>query len=284
MTSLQERAGDEFQQAVVASGPGPGRQRWWLEIPLAIAFYAAYAQIRDWHGSATVHAARVTARHHGFDVLRAERWLHIDWEKGAQTVFLHARPLVVGMNVFYGTAHFVFTVGVFCWLLFRGAPRIYRHARNVLMLGTGIGLVAFALYPTMPPRLMPAGIKTQDTMDTVGSLWSYNHGVLEHISDPYAAMPSLHIVWASFVAYVFWMALSARPDAGRSRWLPWLYPVFTGLVVIVTGTHWVLDLAGGAVVFAAAVALARWLDRTLARRRTALVNASADTRPAPSSR
>jgi hypothetical protein len=269
VTSVEQRAGDTVTDAVVASGAGPGRPRWWLEIPLAIAFYAAYAQIRDWHGSATVHAARVTARHHGFDVLRLERWLHVDWEKGAQTVFVpNVRPLVVAMNVFYGTAHFLVTVGVFLWLLFRAAPPVYRHARNVLCLGTAIGLIGFASYPTMPPRLMPAGIKTQDTMDTVGSLWSYNHGVLEHISDPYAAMPSLHIVWSSWVAYVLWLLLS-RPGARRTRWLPWLYPLVTGLVVVVTGTHWVLDLFGGAVVFAIAVAAAKAIDRLSARRSAA---------------
>jgi membrane-associated phospholipid phosphatase len=49
--------------------------------------------------------------------------------------------------------------------------------------------------------------------------------------------------------------------------LPWLYPLFTGLVVIVTGTHWVIDLVGGAVVFALAVAAARGLDRLIDRRR-----------------
>ncbi|MBV9098196.1 MAG: phosphatase PAP2 family protein, partial [Frankiaceae bacterium] len=121
---------------------------------------------------------------------------------------------------------------------------------------------------TMPPRLMPAGIKTQDTMDTVGSLWSYNHGVLEHISDPYAAMPSLHIVWSSWVAYVVWSWLGRR-GATRARWLAWLYPAVTGLVVIVTGTHWVLDLAGGAAVFAVAVAAAKGLDRVSSSRSAA---------------
>jgi membrane-associated phospholipid phosphatase len=89
--------------------------------------------------------------------------------------------------------------------------------------------------------------------------------VLEHISDPYAAMPSLHIMWASWVAYVGWLTLTRR-GAGRWRWLPWLYPVFTGLVVIVTGTHWVLDLFGGAIVFALAVTAAKGVDRLSARR------------------
>ena len=265
---LEQRAGDEFHDAVVASGPGPGRQRWWLEIPLAVAFYIAYAQIRDIHGAATVHD-RGVARRHGYWLLDVERWLHMDLEHAAQHAFVyHLRPVVVAMNVYYGTLHFVATLGVFLWLLFRAAPHIYRHARNVLMAGTAIGLVCFALFPAMPPRLMPPGIKTQDTMDTVGGLWSYNHGVLEHISDPFAPMPSLHLVWSSWVAYVLWMR-TRHSSRWWVRWSPWLYPIVTGVVVIVTGTHWVIDLFGGVAVFAVAALLASAFDRWLARRRMA---------------
>jgi membrane-associated phospholipid phosphatase len=242
--------------AVVASGPGPGRQRWWLEIPLAVAFYWVYAGIRDLHGAATTHAAQV-ARAHGYAILHAEQALGLDIERGLQTVVMHARPFVVAMDVFYGTGHFLCTAGVFFWLLFRGSPQTYRRARNVLAIGTAIALVGFALYATMPPRLMPPSVKTIDTLAVVGGLWSYNHGVLEHISDPYAAMPSLHVVWSSWVAY----ALTLRMQASRWRWLFWLYPVFTSFVIIATGTHWVLDLAGGAVVFAIAVWAAKRVDR-----------------------
>jgi len=266
--SVERQAGDEFADAVAASGV-KGRQRWWLEIPLAVAFYLVYAQIRDWHGAATVHD-RGVARRHGFDLLHLEQWLHIDVEHALQHAFIyHVRPLVVGMNVYYGTLHFILTLTVFLVLLFRAAPAVYRHCRNVLMIGTAIGLACFALYPAMPPRLMPPGIKTQDTMDTVGSLWSYNHGVLEHISDPFAPMPSLHIVWSSWVAYVLWMHLRRSPRR-VVRLLPWLYPVLTGLVVVVTGTHWVIDLFGGAIVFGLAVLAARGVDRLIARRRAAL--------------
>lgn len=242
--------------AVVASGPGPGRQRWWLEIPLAVAFYWCYAAIRDLHGTATMHATRI-ARQHGYDVLHLERALGLDVEKGVQAVVMHARPFVVAMDVFYGTGHFLCTAGVFFWLLFRGSPQIYRRARNVLAIGTSIALVGFALFPTMPPRLMPPSVKTIDTLDAVGGLWSYNHGVLEHISDPFAAMPSLHVMWASWVAY----ALTLRMHDRRWRWVFWLYPALTCFVIIATGTHWVLDLAGGAVVFVLSVVAAKRIDR-----------------------
>jgi len=258
MTDLEQRTGDAFHDAVAASGPGPGKQRWWLEIPLAVAFYIVYARIRDWHGGGAAHQGGV-ARRHGYDLLHLEQWLHLNFERTLQNAFIyHLRPVVVGMNVYYGTLHFVATVAVFGWLLFRAAPPVYRRARNVLMTGTAIGLVCFALFPAMPPRLMPAGVKTQDTMDTVGSLWSYNHGVLEHISDPFAPMPSLHLVWSSWVAYVLW----TYTRNSTRRWLrplPWLYPMLTGLVVIVTGTHWVIDLFGGVAVFAIALVVAKAL-------------------------
>jgi hypothetical protein len=238
------------------------RQRWWLELPLAVLFYYVYSRIRDLHGDATEHSQHV-ARSHGLDILHVEKVLHIDVEHGVQHIVLPARDLVIAMDVFYGTAHFILTCLVFLWLLFRGTPQRFRHGRNVLAIGTAIGLVVFAFYPTMPPRLMPPGIKTIDTASTIGGLWSYNHGVLEHITDPYAAMPSLHIVWSSWVAYVLWRGRSAT-----SRWrkLFWLYPIVTGFTIIATGVHWTLDLAGGAVVFAMAVAATHALERFHERR------------------
>ncbi len=252
--------------AVVASGPGPGRQRWWLEVPLAVAFYWGYAWVRDLHGSATAHAVGV-ARQHGYDVLHVEQLLGLDVEHGVQAVVMHVRPFVIAMNVFYGSLHFLLTAGVFCWLLFRASPQIYRRARNVLAIGTAVALVGFALFPTMPPRLMPPGVNTIDTLAVVGGLWSYNNGVLEHITDPFAAMPSLHVVWAAWVAY----ALTLRMRHTRWRWALWAYPAFTSFVIIAAGTHWVLDLAGGAVVFAFAVAGAKRVDRWSIRlRRDAL--------------
>jgi len=83
-----------------------------------------------------------------------------------------------------------------------------------------------------------------DTLDVVGGLWSYNHGVLEHISDPYAPMPSLHLAWATWVLLAVWFALPAR--SRRARALLLAYPVVVYFTVVVTGTHYVLDGVAGA--------------------------------------
>ena len=56
----------------------------------------------------------------------------------------------------------------------------------------------------------------------------------------YAAMPSLHVAWAT------WSAVAVI-TATRSRWrhLAWLYPWVTVLVVLASAHHFLLDAAGG---------------------------------------
>ena len=56
----------------------------------------------------------------------------------------------------------------------------------------------------------------------------------------YAAMPSLHVAWAT------WSAVAVI-TATRSRWrhLAWLYPWATVLVVLASANHFLLDAAGG---------------------------------------
>ncbi|HEX3907198.1 MAG TPA: phosphatase PAP2 family protein [Mycobacteriales bacterium] len=268
MTEATERA--EVTERPVAEQRRP---RWWLELPLAVAFYFVYAKIRDLHGDATEHS-RGIARAHGYSILKVEKWLHIDVEHGIQHYALKSRDFIIGLDVYYGTFHFIFTCAVFVWLLFKGVPDKFRHSRTVLAIGTAMALVVFAVYPTMPPRLMPPGVKTVDTNEVIGGLWSYNHGVIEHISDPYAALPSLHIVWSSWVAYALWSNL---PASRRWRWVFWIYPVFTGYAIIATGVHWTLDLVGGAVVFVVALLLTKWLERGLARRRRRQAGAGANS-------
>jgi hypothetical protein len=253
--------------------------RWWVQIVAAVGFYAAYAQVRDLHGQLSAHAQMALARRHGEAVLHVERLLHLDVELAVQHAALHARPLVVAMNVFYGTFHFLVTCAIFVGLLLFAPAAVFRRARNLLAVVTALALVGFALYPTMPPRLLPARFGYQDTMATVGGLWSYNHGVIEHIADPYAAMPSLHIGWATWCAVSLALVL-------RRRWQRVLlaaYPAFTAVTVLATGTHWLLDLVAGEALLAVSwLVVVRW-ERHTSRRvqpgdRSALVAAASSLR------
>ena len=108
------------------------------------------------------------------------------------------------------------------------------------------------MLPTAPPRLVPSsGIV--DTMYVL-SPHSLPWGITSATANPYAAMPSLHMAYALFVACCV-MLLSRR------RWPKVLfafYPVVIGFAIIVTGNHWFLDaLAGALVTFAAYVVCAR---------------------------
>jgi len=230
-------------------------------VALAVVFYEVYAHVRDVEGRATGRHATAVAFAHGRDVGRLERWLHLDIEGPVQRAVLHANWLVHAIGGFYGSAHFVVTIGVLVWLLVRH-PEDYRFWRTVLALTTAAGVLIFWLDPTAPPRLIP-GTGLQDTLSTVGGLWSYNHGVLEHITDPYAAMPSLHLGWST------WSAMAVGSTAGRRwgrrRWLVALYPMFVAFVVLATGAHWFLDTVAGTLLLLSVWAACRVVQGRLLR-------------------
>lgn len=258
-------ASDTLRDELVDPDPSPPappdaparRPHWWLQLLLVSAFYWLYARIRDIHGlHATDPGPTRHAYRNGLGVLHVEQWLHIDVERAMQQAVLHLSWLLRAANVFYGSAHFGVTLLVFLWLLSRNPPVRFCYWRNVLAVGTLLALVGFAIYPTMPPRLFPATFGYIDTLHSVGGLWSYNAGVLEHISDPYAAMPSLHIVWATWCSCVLWQRFGHRV-----RRLLVLYPLATCLVVLVSANHWVLDLVVGWGIFLLAWGLVHALTR-----------------------
>ena len=222
--------------------PWRGRPIWWFEIALIAGCYWLYALVRDAHGR---DEHQSVAYAHGHDVQRLESNLGLEFEHSVQQFFLHARSLLHVMGGFYGGAHFLVTFGVLGWLLWK-RPDVYRRWRRILGLTTATAVALFALYPTAPPRLIP-GTGLQDTLETVGGLWSYNHGVVEHISDPYAAMPSLHLGWSTWVA----LTLASTVGANWARWKRWLfalYPATVMVIVVATGTHWFLDTVAGSAV------------------------------------
>ena len=98
------------------------------------------------------------------------------------------------MNVFYGTAHFVITLGVFL-LLYLKRKDVFPQWRNTLAVMTALAIVGFALFPLMPPRLLDApcseyggacigtGLRPADgtfgfvdTLAVYGGPWSFDIG------------------------------------------------------------------------------------------------------------
>ena len=118
-------------------------------------------------------------------------------------------------------------------------PERWRLVRNSFLVMTGLALVGFALYPLLPPRLLPESYGYFDTMAEIGGLWSFDSGAMQKVSNQYAAMPSLHFGWALWCFMVLYPVL-------RKRWqrvLIALYPLATLFGIVVTANHYVLDAA-----------------------------------------
>lgn len=260
--------GGLVKSAQLAGGEGrPARKiHWWFELILAVIGYLLYAEARTLHGD-DAKAYKGLAMRHGQDLFNFEKTIHIDWEKGLQHNLLPYKGFLQVVGGFYGGAHFIVTIGVLIWMLFK-RPQFYRFWRTVLFLLTMTAVGIFALYPAMPPRLLKEAngqTITVDTLDKVGGLWSYNHGVIERISDGYAPMPSLHLGWSSWVALALIFTLPA------AKWwkkgLVLLYPMAVYFTVIATGTHFVIDGVAGIALTTSVVLLSAWAVVSWRRRR-----------------
>jgi PAP2 superfamily len=253
---------------------------WWFELILAVIGYLIYAEARTLHGD-DAKAYKGLAERHGRDLYNFERAIHIDWEKGLQTNLLHYKGFMQVVGGFYGGAHFVVTIGVLMWMLFR-RPQFYRFWRTVLFLLTMAAVGVFALYPAMPPRILKDSSGhtiTVDTLDKIGGLWSYNHGVIERISDGYAPMPSLHLGWSTWVALALFFTL---PATTWRRKLVFLYPLAVYFTVIATGTHFVIDGVAGMALTATTVLVSAWVVvhyRQRRKRRQGLAQSGDDPVP-----
>lgn len=212
----------------------PRRPRLWFEILLIAVSYWLYSLVRN-----AVPEQKAAAMRHADQVWDFERSLGLAVEHGVNHTVNSVTWLIVGMNYYYATLHFIVTLSVLVWL-FRRHPGRYASTRLVLFVTTGIALVGYYCYPLAPPRLMDGSfVDTVKVHHTWGSMAS---GDLAHVSNQYAAMPSMHIGWSLWCGVTVFML--AKPLWVRVLGL--LYPVTTLLVIISTANHFWLDAAGGA--------------------------------------
>ena len=90
-----------------------------------------------------------------------------------------------------------------------------------------------------PPRMLPGFVDAgavfgPDPYAIAGS----------ESANRFAAMPSMHAAWVILTGYAIWQ-LSTRHSL---RAVAFLHPILTSFVVIVTGHHFVTDVAIGAAV------------------------------------
>ncbi|MGW2176878.1 phosphatase PAP2 family protein [Streptomyces sp. NPDC001732] len=212
----------------------PNRPRIWFEILLIAASYWVYSLVRN-----AVPEQKAEALRNADWIWAAEKYLGIAVEQAINHAANSVTWLIVSMNYYYATLHFVVTVCVLAWL-FRRHPGRYAAARLTLFVTTGVALLGYYLYPLAPPRLMNGGrfVDTVLVHHTWGSMASGN---FKNMSNQYAAMPSMHIGWSLWCG----LTIFALASAPWGRVLGLLYPAATLVVIVATANHFWLDALGG---------------------------------------
>ncbi|MEU7012162.1 phosphatase PAP2 family protein [Streptomyces sp. NPDC046385] len=236
--------------------------RWWAELVLIGAVYAAYSCGRLLaRGDVDGAAGAAGAVAHGLAILRIEQSLGIDAEHPLNRLFTATPALGIPADFAYASLHYLVTPAVLVWL-FRRRPAHYRAARTWLMVSTLLGLIGFTLLPTCPPRLLDAGHGFVDTMARFSAYgwWGGEASAprgMGALTNQYAAMPSLHVGWALWCGVMLWRY-------GRTplfKALGVAYPLLTVLVVMGTANHYFLDAVAGAAVMGAGLLLAPYATR-----------------------
>jgi hypothetical protein len=225
----------------------------WVEIALIGISYYLYRLTQI---AAPSH--QQAAYNRGNAILRLEADLHINFEHWLNHAVNGVEWLVVPMNYYYATLHFIVPVVVLVWVYWKFPDR-YRAIRTVLFGTTGLALIGFYFYALCPPRLLPGGgfVDTFYVHHTWGNRTSDGPaGIAGSAANVFAAMPSLHVGWSVFCAMTI-------VHLAKRRWvkiLGILYPCATFVVIISTANHYVLDAVGGLVVLAAGFLLQRILQ------------------------
>jgi membrane-associated phospholipid phosphatase len=225
----------------VARSLGSGRR----EFAIALGAYGLYSLVRGLFGGSLTEAQENAA-----GLIRLEQRLGIYVERDIQRFFVDHHLGMPFWNLFYPTSQ-VIVLPLTLILVFRYRRSAYPFIRNLAILSWCGGLVWYALQPMAPPRL--AGVAT-DTV-TQQTFLNLQHPVIQAFYNPVAAMPSLHVGLAPVVAWALWRLTTHWP----TRVLGLAYPLLVATSIVVTGNHYLLDIAGGLAVVLPAAALARFL-------------------------
>jgi membrane-associated phospholipid phosphatase len=206
------------------------------------------------------HHDLATGLHNAREVVGMERRIGLPREQGPMR-WLAARPaLADAANIAYVAFHVPAIAATLVWT-YVTRPRAFAWTRTVFVVAMVLTVAGYALWPTAPPRFLG------DAPDGPSELYgSAARPSGDGAVNALAAFPSGHVVFA-LVAALPVVRWSRRAPL---RALAAAYPIFVTTLVIATGHHFWIDVAGGATVVATAVVAA------------ALCSARERARPRPS--
>jgi hypothetical protein len=194
---------------------------------------------------------RRTAVANGRRLLHVEGLLDLDVERRVNHALDRLPDLALVASYWYAALHYLVTPAVLVWV-YRRHARHYRRARNALVAATSVGLLGFVLLPMAPPRMLPGFVDTLAATSAHG-WWGGDASApkgLGGLTNEFAAMPSLHVGWAIWCAWVVFRCTRSIP----ARALATAYAMGTAVVVVATGNHYVLDAVAGAAVVGLGIA------------------------------
>jgi hypothetical protein len=163
-------------------------------------------------------------------ILRFEQSAHLPSELDLQHLVNHHPLIEQACNLFYAGVHFA-ALGIFLlWLFIRHRDR-YAQVRLVVVLLT-LSCLLIQLLPVAPPRLLPAA----GFVDTAALYGQSVYHIAGVTTDQLSAMPSVHVGWATLVA---WGVITVSES--RWRWAILAHPAVTIFVVVATANHFWLD-------------------------------------------
>jgi len=238
----------QFRRAWYVTG------RWlpngWMDAMRQLALFAgAYYCYRLVRGA--VDGQATLAFENARNLVNAERALNLFFEPALQAWAQGQQWIVTGANFMYVNSHFVITTTFLIWLyIFRNSS--FYYVRNMFMIGMGLALALYMVYPAAPPRYLPEWGFTDTVASFVGDRAEQSASVLYN---PFAAVPSMHVAFALMIGVP--ASKIVRSRVIKAMWL--FYPVLVTFVVMVTANHFWLDAALGALVAAVSASTASYL-------------------------
>jgi membrane-associated phospholipid phosphatase len=191
-------------------------------------------------------------------VQSVEQALHLNIELATNRWLTEHEALIPPAVLLY-RLYYAVLLGVLVWAYIRHAE-IYLRARRTLVAMTGLALLVFWVLPVSPPRFALPGV-----VDIIAEhdILAAQPGRDMSSSANLTAMPSLHVAWSAWCAYVVWSA--RRGSHPRAALLAWLFPLAMVADVLATGNHYLLDVAGSAALIIASIAAATGWARLVDR-------------------
>ncbi len=227
----------------------------WLDVLRQVSLFGlAYLAYRVVRG--LVEGRATAAFQHARDLIQIERTMHFFVEPSVQAWASGSHFLMDVSSWLYVNAQTSVTVGALIYLYLRHNRSFY-FVRNMFMIAMVIALVGYMVFPTAPPRFMPEWGFIDSVSDFTGVHISHASASMSALTNPYAAVPSMHVAFALMIGWP--LARLTRLRVVRVAWF--LYPFLMAFVIVATANHFIFDALLGAATAGVSAYGAAWLAR-----------------------